>query len=121
MALAAWRPLLLLLSNSAPVLASTACQCQWQLPYDPSLVHGQQAQLSSVPTVLGAATRRQVTLDAGSTLVATAWPSNRPEHAPRSDLVCSNRTADFAVVASASMFAGSGWWLNGGSWVYGRA
>jgi hypothetical protein len=125
MGLAAWpllpRPalLLLLLSNSAPAPASAACQ--WQLPYDPSLVQGQQAQLSRVPTVLGAATRRQVTLDAGSTLVATAWPSNRPEHAPRSDLVCSNRTGDFAVVASASMFAGSGWWLNGGSWVYGRA
>jgi hypothetical protein len=109
-----------MMASALLVLASVgAPPCAWRLPYDALAVSGQSASLSSVATALGPATHRRVTLAAGSTLLATAQapPS---AFAPRSDLLCANTTGELSVVASASMFAGSGWWLNGGSWIYGR-
>ena len=104
--------LALLAAAAAAAAGGASAACQWRLPFDAAAVPGQQAALSAVDTPLGPMAHRQVSLAANTTLA--------PELKAHSDLLCPNSTGTFRVVASASMFAGAGWWLNGGAWIYGR-
>ncbi len=104
--------MLALFTATAFAAGSVSVACQWRLPFDAAAVPGQQATLSMVDTPLGPMTRRQVSIAANTTLA--------PGLQAHSDLLCPNSTGTFRVDASASMFAGAGWWLNGGSWIYGR-